>query len=389
MTTIHEDTSSYEEWLSSLIPLNAEDLAFKHSRMADEDDPFPFFRGAYYRWLRHWRKVCSELKDAPNVLSVGDLHVENFGTWRDSEGRLAWGVNDFDETATMPYANDLVRLACSVKFARKAGPLAIRTGSACEAILRGYTEALKQGGRPFVLEESHPQLRSAAYAQEHDPVRFWKRLTRLLLDPAVEVPKDARLIMLRDLPSNELDCQYRFRPRIGMGSLGKPRFILLAEWSGGWVAREAKAVTAPATRWLARKSEPGPSRMAEIVKKAVRSHDPYYQPEKAWTVRRIAPRCSKIGLAFLTSIGDQLALLEAMGAETANIHLGSAKAVDAILKDLEHRPHGWLCDASRQMYKALKADWKEWRQGSHAKKPSSNGVKAGPMKNAFVKRAKR
>jgi len=32
------------------------------------------------------------------VLAVGDLHVENFGTWRDAEGRLIWGVNDFDES---------------------------------------------------------------------------------------------------------------------------------------------------------------------------------------------------------------------------------------------------------------------------------------------------
>ena len=29
--------------------------------------------------------------DAPQVLSVGDLHLENFGTWRDADGRLVWG----------------------------------------------------------------------------------------------------------------------------------------------------------------------------------------------------------------------------------------------------------------------------------------------------------
>ena len=45
---------------------------------------------------------------------VGDLHVENFGTWRDVEGRLVWGVNDFDEAYALPYTNDLVRLVASV-----------------------------------------------------------------------------------------------------------------------------------------------------------------------------------------------------------------------------------------------------------------------------------
>ena len=28
---------------------------------------------------------------------------ENFGTWRDADGRLVWGVNDFDEAAVMPW----------------------------------------------------------------------------------------------------------------------------------------------------------------------------------------------------------------------------------------------------------------------------------------------
>jgi uncharacterized protein (DUF2252 family) len=26
--------------------------------------------------------------------------VENFGAWRDVEGRLIWGINDFDEAWT-------------------------------------------------------------------------------------------------------------------------------------------------------------------------------------------------------------------------------------------------------------------------------------------------
>ena len=38
-------------------------------------------------------------------LSVGDLHVENFGTWRDSEGRLIWGINDFDEALRVKTLN--------------------------------------------------------------------------------------------------------------------------------------------------------------------------------------------------------------------------------------------------------------------------------------------
>ena len=53
------------------------------------------------------------------MLGVGDLHVENFGTWRDAEGRLIWGINDFDEACPMPYTIDLVRLAASADLAIK------------------------------------------------------------------------------------------------------------------------------------------------------------------------------------------------------------------------------------------------------------------------------
>ena len=57
------------------------------------------------------------LARAPRALAVGDLHVENFGTWRDVEGRLIWGINDFDEAWRLPYTNDLVRLATSALLA--------------------------------------------------------------------------------------------------------------------------------------------------------------------------------------------------------------------------------------------------------------------------------
>src|SRR5882724_11593760 len=48
---------------------------------------FPFFRATFYRWADRWRALAGDIAAAPTVLAVGDLHVENFGTWRDAEGR--------------------------------------------------------------------------------------------------------------------------------------------------------------------------------------------------------------------------------------------------------------------------------------------------------------
>src|ERR1700754_1981066 len=117
---IVDSTAEYERWLAKQLrdDIVAEDLKLKHDKMAN--GPFPFLRATYWRWAETILELCPQLEDAPAVLAVGDIHLENFGTWRDDEGRLIWGVNDYDEAAEMPYALDLVRLATSALLARDA-----------------------------------------------------------------------------------------------------------------------------------------------------------------------------------------------------------------------------------------------------------------------------
>ena len=151
-----KDNEAFEEWLASQCKVVWKDIDYKHHRM--EKSAFIFLRATYFRWARKIGDWCPELMDAPPVRSVGDLHLENFGTWRDRDGRLVWGVNDFDEAAEMPYSNDLVRLTASVRFARQAGVFDVKLGRAAAAILKGYRDKLAAGGLPFVLEERHPEL---------------------------------------------------------------------------------------------------------------------------------------------------------------------------------------------------------------------------------------
>lgn len=365
-TDIITDTRDYESWLARFGPLYAPDLTYKHAQMANSNTPFPFFRGTYYRWVRLWHAGSSELLDAPRVLAVGDLHVENFGTWRDSESRLCWGVNDFDETDELPYTADLVRLAASVRFARKGAHLKIKLGAACRAILSGYRECLRAGGRPFVLEERHAHLRAVAMAADRSPPQFWEKMTKLLGDSAAELPPAAKTVLMQDLPAEGLDLAFRVRPRVGMGSLGKQRYVVLAEWSGGWICREAKMVTPPATSWAAGVTTAGESRMAEAVEHAVRSIDPFYRPGSTWVVRRLAPHCSRIELGHLAG-ADLERVLHAMGAETANVHLGTSGTAGAILRDLEARTEGWLKQAARATAKEVEQDWKKWRRANKTK----------------------
>src|SRR6202043_2381081 len=137
----------FEAWLAQRTHLNQQDLRLKHLRMKEE--LFAFFRATFYRWAQVWPEICPDLAKAPHVLAVGDLHVENFGTWRDVEGRLIWGVNDFDETHPLAYANDLVRLAASAHLAAEAGHLPLKHSDICDSVLAGYREGLRSGGLPF------------------------------------------------------------------------------------------------------------------------------------------------------------------------------------------------------------------------------------------------
>ena len=148
----------------------------------------------------------------------------------------------------MPYAIDLVRLATSVCLAIEEDHLTLLPEDACKAILKGYQEALSEGGRPFVLAEKYPVLRAWATARLRDPGIFWDKINS---QPNLEgdvVPPEVHDVLRRYLP--EPGLSYRVVHRIaGLGSLGRQRFVALAQWRGGSIAREAKALVPSAWTW--------------------------------------------------------------------------------------------------------------------------------------------
>jgi uncharacterized protein (DUF2252 family) len=148
----------------------ASDLRLKHEQM--KQSPSLFLHGTYYRWAQLWPVLCSDLCGGPKVLSVGDLHVNSFGTWRDAEGRLCWGVDDFDESYPLPYTDDIVRLAASLKIVTDAGELNISHKEGCDTILEGYRQCLKEGGRPIVMEEHQQKLGKLGVESFKPPKNF-------------------------------------------------------------------------------------------------------------------------------------------------------------------------------------------------------------------------
>jgi uncharacterized protein (DUF2252 family) len=354
---IEQATRSYEGWMRRCTTIVESHLRLKHAQM--KDDPFMFFRGTFYRWAQLWPERCADLCDAPQVLAVGDLHVGSFGTWRDAEGRLSWGVDDFDESYPLPYTNDLVRLAASVKMVIDSETLTVKLRDGCDAILEGYEQSLKDEGRPIVLAERERNLEKLGIAAIKPPRHFWEKLK---LRPAVDkLPRDARRALEKTLPDKNLDYKV-VRREAGMGSLGQQRFVAIAGWEGGCIAREAKAMVPSACAWLNGKVGNRQSYYEKAIQAAVRSHDPYQKIEGAWLIRRLSPDSNPIEIDHLPEQRDEEALLHAMGSEAANVHLGSHRQIKRILKDLHRRKANWLRSAAKDMANTFERECKEYRK---------------------------
>ena len=356
---ILEATASYENWIRKYIRIIDKDLELKHQRMAE--DVFEFFRATYYRWAQVWQLSADSLTKAPEVLGIGDLHVENFGTWRDVEGRLIWGINDFDEATESPYTADLIRLAASAHLAITTEKLAITRGDVCDAILGGYVEALTKGPKAFVLAEDNLDLRRMAVARLKDPGIFWKKLAAVP-NWKGKVSGKARRAMMKLMPEQNLEGRILHRIA-GLGSLGRERFVTLSDWRGALIAREAKALAPSAAVWAKIPGSTSRILYQKILDVSIRCKDPFVRLQDSWVVRRLAPDCSRIELSDLPEGKDERYLARCMGFETANVHLGSQKP-KAILAHLKTLPKRWLDDAARDMVENVEHDQKKWSGGT-------------------------
>jgi len=355
---IIEATRSYENWMRRCTHVIEDDLRYKHQQM--REDPFFFFRSTFYRWTQLWPELCRDLRQAPKVLAVGDLHVGSYGTWRDAEGRMCWGVDDFDESYPLPYTNDLVRLAASVKIVVDAKSLTVKFKQGCDAILEGYREALRTGGRPFVLAEQQQTLEKLGIDAIEPPEDFWQKLNGR---PGVAhgFPSTAKRAIEKTLPAKKLPYKV-VRREAGHGSLGQQRFVAIAQWCGAWIAREAKATIPSSCAWLNGTVDHCQTYYETAIKSAVRSHDPYQKMVGGWLIRRLSPDANPIEIEDLPKKRDEMTLLNAMGAEAANVHLGTKRQRRKIVRDLQGRKSGWLRNSAKEMAKATERDWKKYRR---------------------------
>jgi hypothetical protein len=350
LTGIVSSTRSYEDWLrvqlgDAFVPT---DLDRKHSHM--RESAFSFLRATYWRWAETVLEICPELAAAPAVLAVGDTHLENFGTWRDADGRLVWGVNDHDEAAGMPFVLDVVRLASSALLGR--GRRDIDAREICAQIANGYRDGLA-APEPFILDRDYRWLRKLVIVPEKDRSEFWKDLDRLRRHPEPPARFVATLRSAFPEPPEELQV---LRRTVGCGSLGRLRLVGVARWRGALLVREAKALTTSAWGRPAGRAD-GSIRCKEIAAARFRAPDPWFTQQGDVAVRRLSPNNRKIEadhkrLPLLLGAD----MLWAMGRDLAACHCGNGEQRDPILAWLKDHGRSVLLDAAEKMASAVRTE---------------------------------
>src|SRR5471032_3231735 len=94
-----------------------ERLALKYRAM--RANPFAFLRGTCHLFYDELASA-SVPADAPLVWACGDLHLENFGSYKGDNRLVYFDLNDFDEAALAPFTLELVRFLASIMVAAKS-----------------------------------------------------------------------------------------------------------------------------------------------------------------------------------------------------------------------------------------------------------------------------
>jgi hypothetical protein len=351
---------AYEAWLKEQLggDVVARDLRLKRSKMSA--DAFSFLRATYWLWAESILDACPDLAPLPAVLAIGDTHLENFGTWTDREGRIVWGVNDYDECASMPYLLDLVRLAVSAALAGVPRHMSLK--SVCTTLLDGYREGLTKP-LAFVLDRSHLWLRTRFVVDERQRAAFWKKIEHerdAAAKRARKQPPQANLALFaKALPEPGIALAY-WPHTAGTGSLGRPRWLGYGVWRSAPVLRETKALVP--SGWVRAQGGSARPRLNEIAHGRFRAPDPWYTADGLLLVRRLSPNSRKIDVESRRDIAVLLQpeLLRAMGRDLAAVHLGTGDHGDALRADLDRRKLRWFRAQVAAAMEMVHGQYEEW-----------------------------
>ena len=227
---------------------DAERLSIKYQRM--NGNFFAFFRGTCH--LFYQRLPAARLKASPLVWICGDLHLENFGSYKGNNRLAYFDLNDFDEAALAPASWELVRMLTSLLVGGanlSISPLEAQT--LCSVFLDEYASSLALG-KAFWIESETAQgvvrellvdlrdRRRAKFINARTTSTAQGRMLKLDGKKALPVSDSQRLAVTGFMNRfAKTQSQPEFfkvidvaRRIAGTGSLGVKRYVILVNGKG-------------------------------------------------------------------------------------------------------------------------------------------------------------
>lgn len=129
-----------------------ERLAMKYHNM--RSSAFVYLRATCHLFPGQLPKLKA-LSKAPAVWSCGDLHLENFGSYKGDNRLSYFDINDFDESALIPASWDIVRLLTSVRLAcAELEFKAERVRELVDLLLVAYFQQLRHGSARWLERDT-------------------------------------------------------------------------------------------------------------------------------------------------------------------------------------------------------------------------------------------
>ncbi|NMG20648.1 DUF2252 domain-containing protein [Brasilonema bromeliae] len=133
---VENEIYQYNHQFASQLP---QELATKMQKM--KASPFAFYRGTAHIFYRDMQTLASSgfVNSSTSAIWLeGDMHMQNLGGMRDSNGNNVFDTTDFDEGYLGPYVWDLRRMAVSILLAAKENGL---SSSDAQDIVRNFLDA--------------------------------------------------------------------------------------------------------------------------------------------------------------------------------------------------------------------------------------------------------
>jgi uncharacterized protein (DUF2252 family) len=159
---VRDPVAEFMNYNRPFVSRNPELVRLKVARMAAS--PFAFFRGTFHLFAvdvldRSHEALPALTTTGAELDLVGDIHSENYGTFKAADGRVHYDVNDFDETTRGRFTFDVARLATSLFLAAREDLTALdQTVPVLLMFLKTYAaevrHLVKKGGAGLDVSET-------------------------------------------------------------------------------------------------------------------------------------------------------------------------------------------------------------------------------------------